>query len=843
MFSYEKGNASISNRLNKEGILITNEFTLAKKFLIEVRTEIENNAYLREHLYPNNAENWGAVSLKCKNGASFQVKGSGSQIRGIHTGWAVLDDIMDDSCLYSEEQRKYIIELLNSVILNVVDKGGQVVVSGCVIANTLVLEKDKGFCPIIDLAPKNISLIEKKFHDSSDLILDSFGNFEKSIKFYVNGWGKTYKIELNNGLELEGSPIHPIWKFYNNGEEDWCKLPEIKIGDIVEIKDNLEVENWGQDQEIVLEEIKYCTKLNLPKFVNEEIAYLLGIYVAEGNLHNNRKQIQIHNNEVNFDFTEKYGLKFNQQHVIGRYVCSSKILWNWIESLGLNKKAGLKFIPEIILKGKKQNLKAFICGLMDGDGCGSKGNVSFNSSSETLIFQLKNILLMGFGIDTSISFHSKESINSNFKNKGVKITANYNSYNLVFSKFNSKLFFERIGFSIERKQKEYIFCNNSSYLDDYLPVPKQILINLKQKVYDKQNNQILNQIIRRDSKYLTINTFKQIIDNYDNLNIAEVDILKKYINKRWRVVTKIEESENYTYDFVIPKHNIFIGNGIKNHQTVFHQEDLFGYLKKTSGWRVFEYPAIFPNGELLWPEKYVIEDLQKKREQQGAIIFSREILCKPITDGTSIFPRSALERSFIGMDNHTIVHNRYSHPIKFKKVSVGCDFAISSTIGSDFSVFTVTGLDEHGFMWLLYRWRKQGASYNEQISVIKEINNSFTPDIIMCEDNNFQRIFIQMLVDAGLDNVVPHTTGNNKYDLKSGLPAMAVIFEQGRMKFPRGDQESKDITDSICSEFNGITFVNNKLENIHGHDDQAMSLWLSVRGIHYVNQFILLDFI
>ena len=146
-------------------------------------------------------------------------------------------------------------------------------------------------------------------------------------------------------------------------------------------------------------------------------------------------------------------------------------------------------------------------------------------------------------------------------------------------------------------------------------------------------------------------------------------------------------------------------------------------------------------------------------------------------------------------------------------------------------------------MWLLYRWRKQGASYNEQISIIKELNNTFTPDVIICEDNNFQSIFIQMLREAGLENVVSHTTGNNKYDLKSGLPAMAVIFEQGKIRFPRGDQESIDITDSIVSEFNGITFANNKLENIHGKDDQAMSLWLAVRGIHYVNQFILLDFI
>ena len=123
------------------------------------------------------------------------------------------------------------------------------------------------------------------------------------------------------------------------------------------------------------------------------------------------------------------------------------------------------------------------------------------------------------------------------------------------------------------------------------------------------------------------------------------------------------------------------------------------------------------------------------------------------------------------------------------------------------------------------------------------MNYDFTPDVIMCEENGFQLIFLQLLKDHGVDKAVGHNTGTNKYDLKSGLPGLAVLFEQGKIKMPRGNKESLDVTDSICSELNGMTFANSKLENIHGHDDQAMSLWLGVKGLHYINENIILDFI
>lgn len=269
--------------------------------------------------------------------------------------------------------------------------------------------------------------------------------------------------------------------------------------------------------------------------------------------------------------------------------------------------------------------------------------------------------------------------------------------------------------------------------------------------------------------------------------------------------------------------------------TPFHEGDLYKNLKEARGWRVFEYPAIFPDGKVLWPNRYGIKELLNKREDIGSIRFSREILTKPISSDSSIFPYAILKNAFLGMDSYTLVNNKYSFPKQFKKIGVGCDFAISSNVGADYTVFTVMGIDEYSNFWLLYQWRKRGASYNEQIAKLKYIKQNFEPDVIMAEDNVFQKVMIDIANDNGL-KVVNHTTGINKYDLSAGLPALAVLFEQGRIKFPRGDQYSKDVTDTICNEAAGVTWTDKgKLENTMDHDDTLMSIWITIRSLKYVH--------
>lgn len=276
--------------------------------------------------------------------------------------------------------------------------------------------------------------------------------------------------------------------------------------------------------------------------------------------------------------------------------------------------------------------------------------------------------------------------------------------------------------------------------------------------------------------------------------------------------------------------------------TPFHASDLYGDLKnksifsndKKKGWFVIEYPAIFPDGRILWPQRWGFSDLMDKRQTQGNIIFSRENLCRPITNESSIFPLKVLERSLLRMENYTLVRNRDDFPIKFNKVVIGCDFAISANVGSDYAVYTVWGVeDETGERWLLHFFRDKGKTFHEQMQILKGLNLRFRPDNIVMEQNAFQQIFVQESDKQGLP-VVGHTTGIEKYDLKSGWPGLAIDFERGKIHIPIGDKYSQDVKDLIFSDLGSVAFTDKGLESVGEHDDISSSFWLAKLGANLI---------
>ena len=222
-----------------------------------------------------------------------------------------------------------------------------------------------------------------------------------------------------------------------------------------------------------------------------------------------------------------------------------------------------------------------------------------------------------------------------------------------------------------------------------------------------------------------------------------------------------------------------------------------------------------------------------KRATQGNIIFSRENLCRPVTNEASIFPLSILERSLYRMEDYTLVKDRDSFPIKFPRVVVGCDFAISANVGSDYTVFTVWGVDDDNERWLMYFYRESGKTFNEQMQILKGINLRFRPDSMILEQNAFQQIFVQESDKAGLP-VVGHTTGIDKFDLKSGWPGLAIDFERGKIHIPIGDEHSRNVKDLIFSDLSSVAFTDKGLASVGEHDDISSSFWLAKLGANLI---------
>lgn len=363
---------------------------------------------------------------------------------------------------------------------------------------------------------------------------------------------------------------------------------------------------------------------------------------------------------------------------------------------------------------------------------------------------------------------------------------------------------------------------------------------LKERLYPDTKNSgawASTNIVCRNGARLTCKGFGSSVRGAHPYWIVVDDGLKDNV-----IYSSLQRQKSIDYFHSVIMNMLVPGGQIIVVGTPFHASDLYGDLKSKSifatnnkkGWFVIEYPAIFPDGRILWPQRWSFFDLMDKKTTQGNIIFSRENLCRPITNEASIFPLKILERSLLRMENYTLVNSRENFPIKFNKVVVGCDFAISANVGSDYTVFTVWGVDdETGERWLLHFFRDKGLSFHEQMQKLRGINVKFRPDTMVMEQNTFQQIFVQESDKQGLP-VVGHTTGIDKYDLKTGWPGLAIDFERGKIHIPIGDKYSQDVKDLIFSDLGSVAFTENGLESVGEHDDISSSFWLAKLGANLI---------
>ena len=384
----------------------------------------------------------------------------------------------------------------------------------------------------------------------------------------------------------------------------------------------------------------------------------------------------------------------------------------------------------------------------------------------------------------------------------------------------------------------YLFSFSLQQSVDLMEILKTTIENndiLRERLYPDTRNSgawASTNIVCKNGARLTCKGFGSSVRGAHPYWIVVDDGLKDNV-----IYSAIQRQKNIDYfhsvimNMLVPKGQIIVVG------TPFHALDLYGDLKTKSiqssldkkGWFVIEYPAIFPDGRILWSQRWGFDELMEKRATQGNIILSRENLCRPITNESSIFPLDILERSLVRMENYTLVNNRNDFPINFEKVVVGCDFAISSNVGSDYYVYTIWGVDEKRDMWLLNMFRDKGKKYHEQMQILRSINVRFRPECMVLEQNTFQQIFVDESSRQGLP-VIGHTTGIDKYDLKTGWPGISILFERGKIHIPIGDEYSRNVKDLIFDDLGSVAFTEKGLQSVGSHDDISSSIWLATLG-------------
>lgn len=264
--------------------------------------------------------------------------------------------------------------------------------------------------------------------------------------------------------------------------------------------------------------------------------------------------------------------------------------------------------------------------------------------------------------------------------------------------------------------------------------------------------------------------------------------------------------------------------------TPYHIADLWGFLRENSRYVFKRFPGIVKGADgkerALFPWRWTLKALRDKREEIGSVSFSREILCEPITDDLAIFPSYL----FPPLYDKSITLKPKRDVVRALGLSVfmGVDIARSASVGADYFVIFVIGVDRLGNHTILDIIREKGLPFKKQIEKITMTGKRYGADLILIEANSMQQVWTDEVIRTTDLPVKPFvTTAQNKYPLDKGVPGLRILLENGKLSIPRGDEYSVKATNAWISEATQFGFIDGKLQGIGEHDDTVMAWWLA----------------
>jgi len=423
----------------------------------------------------------------------------------------------------------------------------------CIEENSIITTPN-GLYRIKDL----ISNPDEGFNNLNISVFDRNNEIQQTSHFYKSPLSITYKIRFKDGNYIITTKEHPLL----NDNETWIQSQNLKIGDKIKCYYNHNV--FGN--RINYSEFKYDSYNLKPWSLNNiDMAYLIGLWVAEGSYRKNGISIANGDKEIT-NWLESIGFTYS-----GRvnYSLSRAYVYNMFKNfMKLPSGASNKNVPSKILSSSKEEQIAFLQGCFDGDGSSHSKGISYCSISEQLVHDI-HIMLLNFGI--------KSTIREVFWKKNKLVSNNSSGYRLDINKENSIKFYNIIGFRLKRKQNNINKIKNiKNWGGIDINIDKELIINLIKKSnhsisgWNKKYTNIEG-FLWRKNKNLSKQAIEDLLKNTDT-TLPEYKILldsynlleKTYYNE----IISIEEYENIiTYDLKVPINTSFLANNLVNHNT------------------------------------------------------------------------------------------------------------------------------------------------------------------------------------------------------------------------------------------------------------------------------------
>lgn len=433
--------------------------------------------------------------------------------------------------------------------------------SKCIAPQSLIITKD-GIKRIKELIPEDLEGVPQQCDGS----LLGENKYTKIKYGFYNGIKPTKIIKTRSGREIECTLDHPL-RAIKSGEIVWKNTEDIKVGEFLPISRG--AEQWEN----------YIS-------LDKDIAYMIGAFVGDGCYTQKSSQLKFTNIDNECIKEVRKGVrKWNKDsdlvnQVSGKamdFIVTGRLIKNkFIKDFNCNQysKDTGKLTPKIILQSDFDTIINYLQGLFDTDGCSPTNTpiVEFSTKTKELA-QETQMLLMCLGINSAL----KEQYNK-------KYSKNY--YKLIISGSSLRVFRDKVGFRISRKQT-ILDAHCSKIVNENVDlIPHELILDKILKLrelskdtiyYNKENRH------DKDLKSISPNKLKSYRQSYASINkflnkmsespaassSQEFADVKSIVDKNYYYdeVISISDSTCKTYDVELVEDHSFISNGFISHNT------------------------------------------------------------------------------------------------------------------------------------------------------------------------------------------------------------------------------------------------------------------------------------
>jgi hypothetical protein len=218
--------------------------------------------------------------------------------------------------------------------------------------------------------------------------------------------------------------------------------------------------------------------------------------------------------------------------------------------------------------------------------------------------------------------------------------------------------------------------------------------------------------------------------------------------------------------------------------------------------------------------------LNAKRKELGPLMYDREILTKPRSSESSLFPYE-LFAPMLMRDQSLIGTWVAPYPTGDEFAIVQAwDFAWSEKVGGDWLV-CMTGYVHltSGRRHLIDVQRWQRLTFDEQCELIARKHYQARSDLVVLEGDAAQSIYKKHMAATTPVPVVQHNAGDGKNSLAKGVPALLILLENRKWEFPYAPGYHREELDVFLAEMEAFGWVDGKLQGVGEHDDTVMAFW------------------